>query len=301
MAKLWNLIAGFIKRGFVLGRISHYDIIFLHREASPLGPPIFEWLITKVLRKKVIYDFDDAIWLPNTSAQNHIASFFKWHSKTSSIIAWSYGISCGNGWLATFAANYNRNVKVIPTTIEDSWLQLPIKVHSNDNSVRLVWTGTHSTLKYLNEILPVLDDLHEEIRFDFLLISNHKPPWSREYLRFEYWSKEKETQQLMQGDIGLMPLKDTDWEKGKCGFKAIQYMALGIPPVVSPVGVNTLIVEHDSNGYLCETSQDWRKFLKILISDAARRSEMGKNARKKIRNNYSVEAVKDDFLALFNL
>jgi glycosyltransferase involved in cell wall biosynthesis len=301
LLKVWHLFIGFMKRSFLLSLIPRYDLIFLHREAAPLGPPFFEWFITKILRKKVIYDFDDAIWLPNTSTQNRIAALLKWHGKTASIISWSYRISCGNDWLANYALRYNKRAKIIPTTIEDSWLQLPIKVHSSLGKVKLVWTGTHSTMKYLEDLLPVLDALNSEMIFELLLISNQEPAWSREYLSFEYWKKEKETQQLMQGDIGLMPLRDTDWEKGKCGFKAIQYMALGIPAVVSPVGVNNWIVEHGSSGFLCETSQDWKDFLKLLIGDVSRRKEMGKKAREKIRKNYSVEAVKDDFLALFTL
>ncbi|MCC5928955.1 MAG: glycosyltransferase [Cyclobacteriaceae bacterium] len=300
-SKIWFLIAGYIKRCFLLLRIPRYDLIFLHREAAPLGPPFFEWVIAKIMRKKVIYDFDDAIWLPNTSEQNRVASFLKWHSKTPSIIRWSHKISCGNPWLAAYAINFNKNVYVIPTTIEDRWLRFPMKSHSNTAPVKLVWTGTHSTMKYLDDLLPALDDLNNEMSFEFLLISNKMPAWSRAYLKFEFWSKEKEVEQLVQGDIGLMPLKDSDWEKGKCGFKAIQYMALGLPALVSPVGVNTSIVQHGLNGFLCESLLEWKRFLKLLIQDASRREEMGENAREKIRNNYTVEAVKDEFLELFTL
>ena len=113
------------------------------------------------------------------------------------------------------------------------------------------------------------------------------------------WEKTKEIEQLQSIDIGIMPLEDDEWSRGKCGFKGLQYMALEIPAVLSPVGVNTDIIKHSNNGFLANSPSEWIEIISQLIEDEGLRKRMGENARKPIIQRYSVEAIKEDYLKYF--
>jgi glycosyltransferase involved in cell wall biosynthesis len=296
--KALGIAKGFLCRIYLLFTIRQYDFVFIHREASPLGPPIFEWILTKVFKKKVIFDFDDAIWLPNTSAANKLAAGLKWHHKTASVCRWAYKVSAGNSYLAAYAGQFNRNVFVNPTTIDTVHLHNQIK---DQDSPQLVigWTGTHSTISYLDEIIPVLGELEKEHTFTFLVISDKAPGFTLRSLHYLPWNKATEITDLLKINIGIMPLTDDRWAKGKCGFKALQYMALGIPALVSPVGVNTGIVENGINGFICNTPQDWKQHICRLLQDEVLRKQMGLAAREKVEKQYSVQANCRNFLDFF--
>jgi glycosyltransferase involved in cell wall biosynthesis len=298
LQKAVGIAKGYVHRVKLLYTMYTYSFVFIHREASPLGPPVFEWLIAKILRKKIIFDFDDAIWLPNTSANNKIAASLKWHQKTASICRWAYKVSVGNKYLATYAKQFNANVKLNPTTIDTSHLHNQQK-DQNSSSFIIGWTGTHSTIQYLQQIIPVLQDLEKEFTFTFLVISDKAPEYKLRSLLYIPWNKETEIQDLLRMNIGLMPLSDDQWAKGKCGFKALQYMALGIPALVSPVGVNTEIVDHEINGYICTSDRDWKHSITKLMQDIAVRKQMGIAAREKVEKYYSVQANCLNFLDFF--
>lgn len=296
--KLLKIIAGFFTRIIDLFRIINYDFVFIHREAAPIGPPIFEWIIAKVIRKKIIYDFDDAIWLPNTSANNKIAAGIKWHGKVASICRWAYKVSCGNDYLADYAKKFNSNVIINPTSIDTVNLHNRIK-DQHTGTINIGWTGTHSTIQYLKDIIPILADLEKTKQFTFTVISNSPPQFALKSLKYIPWNKATEIDDLLQFNIGVMPLQDDQWAKGKCGFKALQYMSLGIPAVVSPVGVNTKIVDDGINGMICSNANDWKRVLDTLISNSEFIIRMGIEARKKVENNYSVLSNTKNFLSLF--
>ncbi|QNF33820.1 glycosyltransferase [Adhaeribacter swui] len=298
LQKTWGIINGFIKRFLLLFTVTRYNYIFIHREATPIGPPWFEWIVAKILKKRIIYDFDDAIWLPNTSENNKIVAGIKWHHKVSLICKWAYKISCGNTYLQNYARQYNPNAIVNPTTIDTVNLHNQVK-DQNTEKVIIGWTGTHSTLKYLNQIVPVLQKLEQEYQFEFWVVSNQAPQLPVRSLVYKPWQKETEIADLLQFNIGLMPLKDDIWAKGKCAFKALQYMALGIPALVSPVGMNTEVVDDRVNGFICHTPQEWYDNLKEIICDPSLRLEMGKAARNKIQQHYAVLTNRTNFLGLF--
>ncbi|GAB2531059.1 glycosyltransferase family 4 protein [Rufibacter soli] len=296
--KVVGILKGFLKRILLLFSVAKFDYIFIHREATPIGPPFFEWIVTKVLGKKVIYDFDDAIWVPNTSESNKVVAGIKWHHKVGDICKWAYKVSCGNSYLQSYALQYNPNAIVNPTTIDTVHLHNQIKDQQTSDVV-IGWTGTHSTMKYLDPVIPVLRKLEEQYAFTFKVISNQPPQYDLKSLVFTPWQKETEIQDLLAFNVGLMPLEDDQWAKGKCAFKALQYMSLGIPAVVSPVGMNTEVVDDGLNGYICQTSNDWYNKLESVIQDAGLRQEMGSQARRKIETNYAVVANLGNFLGLF--
>lgn len=304
LPKLVGFFAGVLRRIIILLSVSSYDFIFIHRECAPLGPPVFEWLIAKVFNKKIVYDFDDSIWLPNTSAENNIIGFIKWHGKVSSICKWSHKISCGNSFLATFALQYNKNVIVNPTTVDTVNLHNPSHYTPQKEIASIVigWTGTQSTLPYIISLIPMFKILLEKFsgQVRLLIIANKDPELNLNFVDFIPWSKQTEVQDLLKIDIGIMPLSDDIWAKGKCGFKALQYMALEIPALVSPVGVNTEIVDNGINGHWCTTEDDWIDSLEKIIADKDLRKKMGIAGRKKVIEHYSVSSNSSAFLGLFS-
>lgn len=298
LRKAWCVVSGFTRRITDLFRIRNYSHIYLYREAAPIGPPVFEWIITKLLKKKIIYDFDDAIWIPHTSTYNKAAARLKNFDKVAKICAWSHTVSVGNEYLAAFAGKYNKNVVIIPTVVDTDNIHNSIQQHTTGRPA-IGWTGTFSTLPYLEIVMPVLTGLQERYDFDFIVIADKDPQLPLKNYQFVQWNRENEAKDLLRFHIGIMPLYDDEISKGKCGFKAIQYMSLGIPAVVSPVGVNTKIVENEVNGFVCAGLEEWKNRLILLLSNPALRTEFGLAARKRIEDHYSVKATKNLFLALF--
>ena len=298
--KVTAVCKGYLKRlQLVLSGLSAYSHIFIHREAAPLGPPLIEWLLAKVLKKKIIYDFDDAIWIPNTSKENRIASWIKAFWKVKHICRWSYKIAGGNEYLCAYARSYNHNVLLLPTSVDVVNRYNIIKDHSRGQIV-VGWTGSHSTMPYLEEMLPLFKRVAAEFDVQIMIISNKKPGFEIPNLQFKYWSEETEIDDLLQFTIGIMPLKKDAWSEGKCGFKLIQYSALGIPAVTTPVGVNEKIVDQGVTGFLCSSEDEWYAALQTLIGNECLRNEMGNNGRKKIAAQFSIQANAGIFLDLFN-
>ena len=301
LQKVAGVAGGFLRRFKMLLQLHRYTGVFIHREASPIGPPVFEWLIAKLWKKPIIYDFDDAIWLSNTSDTNKIAAWLKFHRKVSLICRWSHTISCGNHFLARYARQYSSNrVLVNPTTIDTLHLQLPPKKKEEARAVIIGWTGTHSTLKYLKNLQPVLIQLAADFpEVQFQVISNQPPDFQLTRMQYIPWNKSTEMKDLQTFDIGLMPLTPDQWSEGKCGFKALQYMALGIPAIASPVGVNKNIIKNGENGLLADTAEEWFHSLSRLIKDAPLREELGRKGRYTVTSRFSVEANAANFLSLF--
>ncbi len=296
--KIWALVVGFIRRTKLIFSVLKYDYVFVFREVFFFGPPIFEWFIAKVLKKKIIYDFDDAIWLPDQNRESTVWRWLKWRSKIASICKWSWKVSVGNEYLADFASEYNTNVVLIPTVV-DAEVHKPISSVKNQKPI-VGWTGSHSTLQYLDMIIPSLQKLEKEMDFTFRVIANKDPRLPLKNYSFLPWNKKAEIEDLATIDIGVMPLPDDEWAKGKCGFKLIQYLALEIPAVASPVGVNTDIIQHGQTGFLARTTEEWAESLKKLLQNQSIRAEMGKKGRALIEKKYSVQSQVEAFQSLFS-
>lgn len=301
LLKLWCIISGFASRVAMLFTVPSYDFVFIHREATPIGAPIFEWIMAKVLRKRMIYDFDDAIWLTDKKHESSIEKALRWRSKVASICKWSYKVSAGNAYLAEYAKNFNKNVVINPTTIDTENVHKAAARSRSTDRIVIGWTGSHSTLKYLKEIENVLSNIERNFPSVFFsVIADRAPDLNLKRLEFKPWSLETEVADLIQFDIGIMPLPDDEWAKGKCGFKALQYMAVEIPTVASPVGVNTSIINHGINGFLAANSAEWEKSLAMLIESESLRKQLGREGQLMVERHYSVTSNKKNFLSLFN-
>jgi len=300
--KVLTLIRGFLRRIYALLITPSHDYIFIHREVTPLGPPVFEWITAMILRKKIIYDFDDAIWLTDRPNESFLLRSLKWRSKVKSICWWSHKISCGNRYLQIYARQFNQYAIINPTTVDCENIHSPAKVHPKTNHEKIIigWTGSRSTLKYLHTIEELLQQIESEFdQVSFVVIADQPPLLNLKRLEFIPWSAQTEIDDLSKIDIGIMPLPDDEWTKGKCGFKALQYMALEIPAVVSNVGVNSEMISQGVEGFLCATQEEWLTSLRMLITHADMRYAMGKNGRNKVVTDYSVSSNSTNFLSFF--
>jgi len=297
--KIFWLAYGWLNRLFLVFALGKYDYVFIHRETDPLGIPLFPWLYARVARKKIIFDYDDAIWIPNASESNRMFMRFKNWNNTRYLCRLAYKVSAGNEFLCDFARAVNPNVVYNPTTIDTENLHNRLK-DQRTPTFSIGWTGTHSTIKYLEDILPVFEELATEIDFQLAVICDKTPDFRYPFLRFIPWNKPTEIDDLLQFSIGLMPLTEDKWSNGKCGFKALQYMSLGIPALVSPVGVNTRIVDHGVNGYVCHNVADWKKYITDIYTNRELLYTLSANTRKKIEEHYSVKSNTGNFIGLFS-
>lgn len=299
LKKAFYLSLAFFKRFADVFRIRKYDAVFLAREACFLGPPVFEYLILKVFKMKMIFDFDDAIWLPNYSEANRMWSWLKFPQKTNFFLKNASAVIAGNKYLAEYARRYNSNVHIIPTTI-DTGYHANEKVHVKKDRIVIGWTGSDTTIKYLEREKEMVFSMLEKYPdiLEFRVISNKPSALQHPRITFVPWSMKTEVEDLAAFDIGIMPLPDDEWAKGKCGFKGLQYMSLGIPAVVSPVGVNTEIIQHGKNGFFAGTPQEWCSVLSQLIEDELLRERMGAEGKKTIEDFYSVNSQKEKYLKI---
>lgn len=282
-----------------LNILNDIDLVFIYREALLTKSIKYEKAFAES-KAKVIFDFDDAIWLPNVSSGNKRLQRLKKPDKINDVLPLVDMVFAGNDYLAKHATQYNSNVKVIPTTIDTSYHLR--KSERQKKRICIGWTGTDTTRKYLDLLIPVFRDLklkyQDKIYFKIIC----DLPWQPKEFEVvnEKWSKDKEISQLEEIDIGVMPLTDDLWSRGKCGFKALQYMAMESIPVVSPVGVNKEIVENGVNGFLAKDEEEWVSKLSLLIDDSQKRKKMAIEARKTIEEKYSVKANQELYLRYFN-
>ena len=299
LLKAWGTVKGFFRRVDHLFQSMKADYVFVHREATPVGPPIFEWLLAKVFRKKIIHEYDDAIWIPGGEKISWIKKWVKATWKIKHIIKWSYKVAAGNKFLSDYARQYNSSVFLIPTVVNTQQGHFKQRDQHEGKKIVVGWTGTHTTLHNLEVIEGVIPELKKEVDFDFLVISNKPPQWDFDFI-YKQWELESEQDDLLKMHIGIMPAKQGPWFEGKCGFKLIQYQACGIPAIASPVGVNGLITLHEKTGFIAGDKEEWKKYLRKLIADASLRSEMGKAGREHIERNYSLQSLFPAFASLFS-
>lgn len=294
---LLAMIIGYWGRIKLMFQLNNFDVFYIHRESSPFGYPVLEWLISKVFKKRMIYDFDDAIFLDDDARKN-IIDYLKYKRKVQLLAKWSDIVVVGNDFLNDWAKKYNDRVMIIPTVVNTESEHYPRNIE-NEQLV-IGWTGSKSTNVYLELIRTIIADLQQKYSFQFLVISSEDPKLEGVNYNYKQWNKNSEIEDLSAIDIGLMPLIDSPWAKGKCGFKAIQYMALGKPAVVSNVGVNGKIVDHNVNGYVINTFEEWYDKLAHLIENESTVEEFGKNARNKIIEHYSTRSQLKKFISLFS-
>src|SRR5215213_6152115 len=283
--KLQLVTRGLGRRLSLVQKVKDYDLVYILREAALLGPPIFERLIAQ-RRVPIVFDFDDAIFVSYRSPSNGYLSYLKFASKTKTICRIASHVMIGNPYLAEYARQVNDRVTVIPTTIDTEKYQVPPPRNSSGPPV-IGWTGSYSTVQHLDTLRGALKTLAERELFRLRVIGTPAyecPPIDVEAMP---WRADTELKDLGGIDIGVMPLPDDKWSKGKCGLKALQFMALGIPTVCSPVGVNTDIIQDDRNGFIAATEDEWVDKLSRLLRSHELRQRLGQAGRATIEEKYS--------------
>jgi glycosyltransferase involved in cell wall biosynthesis len=284
--ELWRCIR---RRARVVTSVDNrWDVIFLHRELLPVGPPVLEWILG---RKDIpiVYDFDDAIFLPNVSEANRRFQWLKWPQKTRTICRLSTHVIVGNRYLGNYAVQHARNVSVIPTTIDtDSYA--PKKSVEISGRPVIGWSGSVTTVKHLETVGPVLRALKRLVDFRMKVVGVEGFSLPGLDVESKSWTARTEIEDLTSFDVGIMPLPDDAWSRGKCGLKALQYMALGVPTVASSIGVNREIIEDGENGFLATTEEEWVEKLSLLLSDKGLRARFAEEGRRTIEERYSAQS-----------
>lgn len=277
-------------------RLKHFDLIFIQREALPLGPPIFERLAVRSQRP-ILFDFDDAIYLSHSSEANRWISWIKYPKKVEEIVKHSAHVIVGNNNLKEYVLQYHQRVSIIPTSIDTERYLVRTQGSPQNAPLTIGWVGSGTTVQYLH----LLDSVFRRLarRYDFrLLVIGGKYHLSGVKVICRPWKLKNEIFDLQSFDVGIMPLPDNQWTRGKGGFKAIQYMGVGIPAVASPVGINTEIIAHNENGFLPNSEQEWVDCLSALLDDATLRRRIGLAGRRTVEAAYSVQANAPKLLKL---
>ena len=296
--KLGIVLASIFKRIGEIISAKEYDLVFVQREAFMLGTAFFE----KAIGKKVpmIFDFDDSIWLQTVSEANKKLGFLKDSSKTAKIIQYSTLVFAGNEFLAQYAKLFNRNVVIVPTTIDTEVYQS--QRPDSDGRICIGWSGSFSTIEHFETAIPALKKIQEKYKdkIYFKIIGDGKYYCKELQTQGLPWKADTEVEDLSEIQIGIMPLPNTEWAKGKCGLKGLQYMALGIPTLMSPVGVNSEIIQNGENGFLPNTEEEWVNYMSLLIEDEFLRIRIGNAGKSTVEKKYSTNAWKQEYLRLFN-
>lgn len=298
-AKVFILIRSVFIRLKDCFRFKKYDIVLIQREASFLGTSFFEKMASRS-GAYVIFDFDDSIWLADTSPGNKKWEFIKKPAKFFDNAACAGIVIAGNTYLADKAKTVNKNTVVIPTTIDTS-IHFPKPELRNKGTITIGWSGSISTIKHFELLVPVLIKLKgrfkDKIKFKVIGDKTYSNPLLE--VEAVAWREDSETDDLNTLDIGVMPLPDDAWANGKCGLKGLSYMACGVPAIMSAVGVNKNIITHGVNGFLIHNESQWFELISRLVEDETLRKQLGEEGRKTVVEKYSVEANKDKYLKVF--
>ncbi len=268
-----------------------YDGVVLYREAALLGPPIYEELLAR-LRVPTVLDFDDAIWMSSGGGVNGAVAKLRWPQKTARLCELADAVTVGNAYLADWAGQHARDVSIVPTTIELG--EYPVFPEpAAHEPFTIVWTGSHSTLQHLETVRPALERFAQvcPTRARLRVICDRPParPITGLDTEFVPWRAATEAADIAKSHVGLMPLPDDAFARGKCSLKALQCMAVGRPVIVSPVGANMQVVTPEKNGLWASTSEEWVAALQRLAQSQSLRAELGAEARRTVEARYSAE------------
>lgn len=280
-AKIVYVVGRFLRRVWEVLNIGNVDLVVIEGQLFPYLPALLERILVR-FEYRIIVEIDDAIYL----TPGH-------RRKIPALMGIASGVIVGNDVLAQYARKYVSKVYAVPTVV-DTQRFIPREMGAKraktsvEMPLRVVWIGLACNLGYLDIVAPALKELQDKGLIKFRVICSRPPRWSGVAMEFRVWELEKEVELLQDCHIGIMPLPDTEWAKGKCGLKLLQYMSVGMATVASPVGVNREIISDGKTGYFAVTEQDWRDRLVRLCQDSVLREQMGHAARTVVEERYSL-------------
>lgn len=274
------------------------DIAWVQYELFPFLPAIAERLLS-ASGKPVIVDYDDAYYLrydlhPRSLVRQVLAK------KVAPLVSSAAVVVAGNDRLACHLSEWNERVHVIPTVVDTD--RYTVRQHQEGGRMTIGWIGSPSTwAAYVRPWLSTIESVCQRTGSRFLVLGANP---SREDLFEEMdvreWNEHSEIGDVQEMDIGIMPLPDDEWARGKCGYKLIQYMACGLPTVASPVGVNCAIVTDEQDGLFASNAAEWSQALEKLLCDAELRQRFGDHGRKRVMRDYSLASQSTHLVNLFN-
>lgn len=274
----------FSERLKVYAGIRRFDLVVLQKKL----PAYLDYLALRSIARKLVYDFDDAVYYRHDS--DGVTKSRSRLRKFSRIVRNADLVLAGNRVLYEFASQFNEKVEMVPSAVETR--NAPLKIHGQGgNRIIIGWIGSSHTMAHLETAVPVLSSLARTHALELRVISNEPLDVPGVHTTFIPWQLETQARDVSNFDIGIMPLPDNEYTRGKCGYKALQYMAAGVPSVVSDVGVNSQIVSHGQEGLVATTDEELHKHLETLIGDGALRKQLGENARRKVEREYSISVV----------
>lgn len=283
-----QITASYLRRLRWLFSRPDVDLIWLNYDLFPFLPGLAEQLL-RVPGKPVVFDFDDAIFHKYDLHPNPLVRAVLGR-KLHSTIGASQMALCGNAYLADYARPLCRRTEIVPTVLDTSVYVPNPDGATGSGPVRIGWIGTPSTWNaYMVDLLPMLTQLAAASDARLAVMGAAQETKGVPLVDFVGWSEAGEVPFLQSLDIGIMPLTDTPWSRGKCGYKLIQYMACGVPVIASPVGVNAEIVEHGVNGFLVSSEAEWHEALGLLLRDPELRKRMGQAGRLTVHERYSLQ------------
>jgi glycosyltransferase involved in cell wall biosynthesis len=293
----FGVLSGMLKRALIALRPARFDVVLVHREALPFPTTVLERVLKDKV-KRLVFDFDDAIYLPQPFPSSPVVSWLRSPRKFGAMISAADVTIAGNGHLAERAIRYSSNVVVIPTPVDTERITPRTGRRSGDRLV-IGWMGSGSTAHYLAEVAePLSAVLRQHPHVELAIVGAGIPRALRqERVSARPWSLSGEAEDLQSFDIGIMPLPDNEWTRGKCAYKALQYMSAGVATVSSAVGVTPELVIDGENGLLARSKDEWMACLSSLIGDAGMRWRLGKAGRDTVVGCYSVNVWAPRFLA----
>ena len=300
-----TLLKSTIMRLGVVWLLNESDVVLVQREAMIFGPPLFEWLAARVFKRPLVLDLDDATYVPYTSpTYGKLGRALKWFDKTDDLIRWASVVTCGNRAIAEYAESKGATARIIPTVVDTDVFAPDPGVSSGP--LVLGWIGTHSTFPYLQAVFPVLQDLAKTHPFKLKIVGAGTSAVNIPGVEVENleWKLEREVEDFQSFDVGLYPIDPSlyaeKWAAGKSGFKAIQYMAVGIPFVAAPVGAMAEIGEAGVTHFLANSHEEWFGRLEMLLAGAQLRQSMGAAGRRHVVEHYSLADQTDKLAAALN-
>ena len=269
------------------------NLVIIQYELLPYFPSILEYYLS-IRKIPYIIDIDDAIFHYYDKSDNFLINFF-FKNKFYKIFSNAKVVFAGNNYLYKKAKKLgSKNTYIFPTLVDNSK-----KVIKKNEKFTVIWIGSPSTTKYLNDLKTCIENIATKHCINFLIVGSKDCTIKASLnIKFVEWSLKLQDQYIGKSHVGIMPLRNTFWEKGKCGYKLLQYMKNELPILASPVGVNKKILDHGNNGYFIRNKKQWEKYILKLKNNSILRKKMGLNGKKKILNEYNIKVYQKKYLEI---
>jgi len=292
---VWNIL----RRFNIILKARNYDFLFIEKEMVPYFPGIIEWVLN-MLKIKYILDYDDAVFHNyDNKGKSFIRMFLS--RKMPKIMSRAVYVIAGSSYLHRYAKQFTDKVIKIPTVINLN--KYPAKENYYTNDFIIGWVGSYYTSQYVVDLFPALDKFTKKYNARVRLLGFNKellPENLMDRVDIVEWNEKTEVNEISEFTVGIAPLHDTPFARGKCAFKSVQYMACGIPVVTSPIEANAETVIHGVNGYHAKTNDEWFNYLEYFYLNRDKVKEIGKLNRNLVKEKYTIQSQLPVYEDLFN-